>query len=561
MINTENPFKPRPRNVVPGDMDPIMLECNGPTIRGVTTWREDLDDEDLTDVIESNIGMFSGRPRSMTQRGRGTYRFQTTRSGTGQGRFVDLTGDSDEPDNVSTDSDRPLANHPQGVRTRMDTEGKATEEPPRSHNQVHLPAKVMIAEATSLTGDTALSNTSLADDHEAKFLQQARRDYPSMRPPFVRLNANKGALDPKRITLATPDGLFPQKEIPVTLAIRAWDIRSTFYTLDINGERLIVKPFGVRDHHAGQGRTQYRAWSGQGNSYQIAPVAFGLKDEAEDQQRNGEDSDGDSESKAKNIAVKNLDAVDDENYVPSGSEGSSTKDDNQQVSLLQGTTREPDSPEPPVARVSPTHTNASHYDEPKRSPEARLSIENELVPRVGFSTFQSRRSEASATTTKIPEVTTAKRPAADGPEANRSCKKGRPERADTTINDIAVARVPPTLTIHKQERTILYIILPGSVSNMVVIKLCFAMSIPTLFSSVESVVGIKEYPNLAVFMTLWREDYVPERSMIIGRNSIETFEIFLQHVDKSPYWSEESGKLAYRVNLRFMVQVEVPMPI
>ena len=151
----------------------------------------------------------------------------------------------------------------------------------------------------------------------------------------------------------------------------------------------------------------------------------------------------------------------------------------------------------------------------------------EPTARAGLSNIQPSLSEDSSTAPRNSDITAGKRPAPDAHEANGSSKKGRLERADTTINDNAVARVPPDLTIHKQERTILYIILPGSVSNMVAIKLCSAMSIPTLFSSVESVVGIKEYPNLAVSMTLWREDCVPERSMIIGRNSIETFEIFL----------------------------------
>ena len=76
---------------------------------------------------------------------------------------MDLTGESDEPDNVSTDSDRLLADHPQGVRTRMDTEGKATEEPPRSHNQVHLPVKPTAVAAAPLKRDAALNNSSLPE--------------------------------------------------------------------------------------------------------------------------------------------------------------------------------------------------------------------------------------------------------------------------------------------------------------------------------------------------------------------------------------------------------------
>ena len=256
-----------------------MLPCNGPTIRGVTSWSGD----DSEDVIDDHIQITTGSSRNtMTRRGRERSRFLNAPSRQGQGKFVDLTEARSESGNVSTDSDRPLAYHPQGVRTRIDAEGKATEEPPRNYKQAHSSTKTTTAATTSSIGNTALNNTSLPDDHEPKYLPQARRDYTVMRPPFVRLNRNKGVLGPKRVIFATPDGQVPQREIPANLAIRAWDAISSFYTLDINGERLIVKPVGGRFNHANRGVTQYRAWSGQGNTYESTPVAFELKGDVED---------------------------------------------------------------------------------------------------------------------------------------------------------------------------------------------------------------------------------------------------------------------------------------
>ena len=259
------------------------------------------------------------------------------------------------------------------------------------------------------------------------------------------------------------------------------------------------------------------------------------------------------------IGVNDLDAVDDDDYVPPSSEGSSTNNDSQQRSGLQGTTRKPYSPEPPAIGAPRTHLNTSHDDQATRGPEARLSIGLGTEPRAGFSTLQSKLSEASADAPRIQEVTAGKRRAPDVPQDNRSSKKGRPEHVDTVINNTAIARVPPTLTIYKQERTILYVLLPGSVSDVVAIKLCSAMSISTLFSSVCSVVGIKEYANLAIAIWLRREDGVSDRSMIIRRNSVEAFEIFLEVVDKAPCWSEEGGKLSLRLHLKSMVEVEMAM--
>ena len=369
---------------------------------------------------------------SMAAVGREVSKAQSTRSEQRHGEIVDLTDSKSESGNESIDSDRPLAYHSQAVRTRIDSEIKA-----------HSPTKATTPTATTLIGDVALNNTSLPEDHEPKYLPQARRDYPSIRPPFVRLNRNKGVLGPKRVTFATPDGQIPQRDVPTTLATRAWDAISSFYTLDINGERLIVKPIGGRFNHTDRGSTQYRAWTGQGNAYESTPVAFEIKDDAEDQQRNVKDSDGNLERKVEDIMVDDLDAVDDEDYVPPSSEGSSTKNDSQQRSGLQGTTRKSYSPEPLAIGAQLTHLNASHDDGSPRGSEARLSIGVEPTARAKFSISQPRLSEASAAAPRVSEIAAGKRPAPDVPQGSRSSKKGRPEREDTTIHNTANARVPP----------------------------------------------------------------------------------------------------------------------
>ena len=468
MRDAENSFKPRSRSVVRDNMDPIMLPGNGLITRGVAAWNGD----DYEDAVDESIQMSTGNLRNaVATSGRAISRFR------GQEKLADLTEARNESENVSTDSDRLLIFNPQGIRNRINTERKATEEPPRNYKQAHSPSKTTTATATSLTGYTALDNTPLPDDHEIKFLAQARRDYPFARPPFVRLNRGKGVLGPKRVTLATPDGQFPQREIPATLAIREWDTKSSFYTLDINGERLIVKPMGGRFNFGDQVGSQYRAWSGQGNTYGSVSVAFGLKEDAGDQDSTGKDPDDDLESNQEEVVVHNLDAASDEDYVLPSSEGSSPKDEAERGSGFQRLTR-----------------------------------------------------------------------------------KGRSERVDATINDITVARVPPTLTIYKQERTILYVFLPGSASDMVAIKLRSAMSLSTLLSSVCSAVGIKEYVNLAIAV-MEREEGGPDGSMIIKRNSTEAFEVFLVAVDEAPCWKEEGGKLSFRLHLKAMVEVERAMRV
>ena len=311
--------------------------------------------------------------------------------------------------------------------------------------------------------------------------------------------------------------------------------------------KLLGNPHGVR----------YRAWSGQGNGYQKAPVAFGLKDDLEDQNISDMDSDDDVETNLEEVVVHERDEAESEDYFPQSSRESSPKNDAQQDSSLQGTTKESDIPKPPATRAPLTYLNASQDDGAARDSEVGPSI----APRAEFPPLRPSQAETSTATPRNSEAAHSKRQAPDVAQDDRSSKKGRPEREDTKINNTANARVPPTLTIYKQERTILYVCLPGSVSNMVAIKLCSAMSIPALFSSVCSVVGIKEYVNLAIAIMFEREDGGVDRSLIIKRNSVEAFEVFLEAVDEAPCWNAEGGKLSFRLHLKSMVEVEMAMRV
>ena len=87
------------------------------------------------------------------------------------------------------------------------------------------------------------------------------------------------------------------------------------------------------------------------------------------------------------------------------------------------------------------------------------------------------------------------------------------------------------------------------------------MSLSTLFSSVCSAAGIKEYANLAIAIMLEREDGAPGRSMIIKRDSVEAFEVFLEAVDRAPCWNEEGGGMSFRLHLKYMVEVQMAMRV
>ena len=500
------------------NMDPIMLPGDDSIIRGIRPWtgNEELDEE-LEDVVENNIHMFS-RPRIMTTRGRASSRFQSHRSEKGH----------------------------------ENAERKATQKLPRNYRQALSPIEATTVAATSLIGATALSNTPLPDDHVPKFLLQARRDYPTVRPPFVRLNRKKAVLGPKRITLATSDGQLPQREIPATLAMRAWDSKLSFYTLDINGERLIVKPVGGRFNHADRGRTQYRAWSGQGTTYESTPVAFELKDDAEDQQGNIEDSDGNVEHQAEELVV-DLDAVDDEDYVPSSSEGSSTRNDSQRRSVLQGTTGKSNSREPPVTGAPLTQLNTSQDDAAARGSEVGSSTEHEPVPRASLPPLSPSSPETSTAPPKNSEVAAEKRQASETLETNRASKRGRPQQDNTILQSETIARVPQSLTEYKQERTILFVPRRGSKSDVIPIKLSSAMTIPSFFNSVCAAAGIVDGDDLGIAIMLEPWNNGLERNIILRRDTTQAFEYFLEIIDEAECWKKEGGRLQFWLQLRWLL--------
>lgn len=380
-----------------------------------------------------------------------------------------------------------------------------------------------------------------ASSPATKYLANARRDYTNATPPFVRCDRN--FLSSKRVTLATANGQSEPAAVAATLITRAWDQKSSYYTLDRGGERIIVKPFGNRFG------TQYRAWSGQGNAFENRPVAFGVNDDVEDQD-DGKVSDNGLESGFENATINDSDSVGDGDYFPNTSETSSVKSQAKQRLNMQGMTTRSEPPEPSVTtRGYLTHRNQACGD-PEETPSDDFGSSSRLV--------SPPPNPSLADTTKISDIVAGKRPANDSPNDDRSSKRVRPEDSNV-ITSNAMARVPPNLVAYKQDRTILYISLPGSNTDMVAIKLRSAMSIPTLFSSVFAAVGVQETEHLAIAVMLQGENGGPDRSFILRRETVEAFEFFLEAVDEASCWKEENGRLSFllHVQMRFAVEMGV----
>lgn len=251
-----------------------------------------------------------------------------------------------------------------------------------------------------------------------------------------------------------------------------------------------------------------------------------------------------------NAAISDSDSVGDGEYFPTTSETSSVKSQAKQQLNMQGTTTRSEPSQSSATTPGWTTDRKLNFDDPEELPSDNLGSSSRvvlppLIPSV-------------ADTPRVSDVVAGKGPANDISDYDRSPKRVRPEDSNITTSN-ALARVPPNLVAYKQERTVLYISLPGSSTDMVAIKLRSAISIPTFFSSVCAAVGIQETENLAVAVMLQRENGGPDRSLILRRETVEAFESFLEAVDEAPCWKEENGRLSFslHVQMRFAVEMGV----
>lgn len=79
----------------------------------------------------------------------------------------------------------------------------------------------------------------------------------------------------------------------------------------------------------------------------------------------------------------------------------------------------------------------------------------------------------------------------------------------------------------------MHVLLPGSNSEMVQIKLRSAMTISTFFSSASAAAGVLDYEEMAIEVKLGGEDGGQDKTIIEKRNMIDTFESLLEIVDEA----------------------------
>lgn len=121
------------------------------------------------------------------------------------------------------------------------------------------------------------------------------------------------------------------------------------------------------------------------------------------------------------------------------------------------------------------------------------------------------------------------------------------------------ARVPQNLTLYKQERSILHVMVPGSSSDVVPIELRSAMSLPTFFSSVRAAARVPDDDRMSVAVILGGGDGSQDKIVILRRDMVDSFEYFLEVVAEAACWEDEGGRLGVQLQFRWTFEMDVQL--
>lgn len=352
------------------------------------------------------------------------------------------------------------------------------------------------------------------------------------------------------VTLTTGDGQLPETAVLANLATQVWDAKYSFYTLDRNGERLIVKSSGGKAKCGTWAANPYRTWSGQGNIFEDTPVAFAFKGDAEEQISCRNDLGDDLESNFEDISIQGSDSFREDDNLSTIAEESGLENEAQQGSEYQGPITRSIFQKNPANHGRLLHLTTNGDDGHKRRPKEALG--DGLRSPLGsiIDPIDPSPSESTSAAPKISAVSAGKRPARDAIDEDRSPKRAYLVSATTPVDSSTAVRSPRTLTAYKQERTVLYVMLPGSTSDMVPVKLRSAMTMSAMFSSVSVAAGVLDEEHMAIAVRLGGEYGGQARSLIVKKNLMDTFEVFLEMVDGASCWGEEEGSLTLQLELR-----------
>ena len=446
----------------------------------------------------------------------------------------------------------------------------------------------VVKEAESLVVDEQThiaTGNALPDDHPIEWLPQAKEVYRHSIPPF----ATKQKAGIRRM-VELPLAAGQQHPESIEVVYRYWDAVHSFASIDIDGQRFIVKAFRG-------GATPYRPWLGPQIGFSETALAFAKQ--IPRGPKSWTTTQGKHLSLPKGWALQEDDEQDDDDYNPAGRRQSAQLRDRRNVNYDlndEGDERE----EGPYMEDSNQIAEQDHFDRSsiegdyavldspgdgrqgsntstarppsklinalKKSLRLPKEKEQDVIPRPKQIKRRSIGGQGAATDSggkKRPKHKPDASSDSDNPIPHKRTKitKTLDPQSTTSTNPESVHQVKvldsPALETHmlspyKQAHTTLRIALVPYPQQSAIQRLRSCMTMSTFFNTVIGVSGYKGDKD-HIFGIAATFDGKPiddaDRSMVIREEWQDSFDILLETVDGAESWTEEGGKCNLSVRL------------
>ena len=449
-------------------------------------------------------------------------------------------------------------------------------------------ADEVVKEADNLVVDEQNHITTgnpLPDDHPIEWLPQAREVYRHSIPPFV--TKQKAGI---RRMVELPLAAGQQYPENIEVVYRFWDAVHSFASIDIDGQRFIVKAFRG-------GATPYRPWLGPETGFSERALAFAKQ--VPRGPKSWTTTQGKQLSLPKGWALQEDDEQDDDDYNPAGRRPSAQlrdrrnlnydlndeedehedgpyRDDSKQLADQAHSDRSSneedyavlDSPVDgrPDSKTSTARPPSKLINALKKSLRLPKEKEQDVLPRpkqIKRRSIGGQGATAEPGGKKRPKHKPDLSSDSDNPNPHKQTKmtKGLNFQRTTSTNPEKIPQVKApdspsletqTLSSYKQAHTTLRIALVPYPQKSAVQRLRSCMTMTSFFSTVIGVSGYKGDKD-HIFGIAATFDGKPiddaDRNMVIREEWQDSFDIFLETVDGAESWTGEGGKCSLSVRL------------
>lgn len=449
--------------------------------------------------------------------------------------------------------------------------------------------------------------TELPADHPITLLSEAMTCYNSDAPPFLCPGRRKIPAESRLEVLLATNGKRKRPAPPVNLVAREWGSGGTYWTADLNGERIILKSF----RGGPLGGCHYRRWLGPRKGFEQHATAFGVLNaklngkaslgkegrylESTDRltqygQRRGRAPTRGAERKSRRFTTD--EALDSENslfspppkknvYYPrlkrstrgslrklysTETENSSSSEHRRQIAKAPSKALRLNVPR---GFVATPHLDQTMIERPgKRSKESQSipNTENVLAPnKLGF--FESSKRKTPFDLSTLTRIASKRRKNPFGPqnltensldrhaENPAERKVERPtlpaiDTIDTKCHPSPTAAIAFNISPYKQANTNLCFFLPPG-NDYVPLKLRSCMNMSSFFGAAIEAFELQDQTEEIRALRVMFDPFSggdQKDTWLVKKTIPDSFEIFLDVVDQLPVW-DEGGTCRVRVDI------------